>query len=425
MNKDKTQNNDKTPKSKLLLKAFEEQIKIKIDLGRERTAKNYRTTIAKIKTYLSEQSDSRPLPTLRLHHIDTQWVQDFTAWLYRQHPDTPGTAGFYLSNFKAMYNHTVEQGQVTYPDSGYPFAHVSIKSPVPFKRSLPQKEVQRLSERNLYAQLTPACRDSLDLFLFIFFCQGISFHDLFTLTYYQMNAPDYILYTRSKTNVPLKVKLTDEMKYILQRHRNPDSPYLFPFLHERRKEKAAGPLNEDSALKRTNRHLKKIGKLLGIEMSLTTYVMRHTFATLMLSSGATVELISQCLGHKSIKTTQIYLSKLTTEKLDKATDTMLDMYIRQPGEQKEVSPPKTKKHRTKTTKKTEKACQTKDLEEKKCPSLNKKRTFADLLVRITPAKVMKTFYIKKPEKHCFLIFFHHILLFFAEKGFQISVNKLY
>ncbi|WP_374693168.1 phage integrase SAM-like domain-containing protein [Parabacteroides faecis] len=167
MDKDKTQNNDKTPKSKLLIKAFEEQVKIKTDLGRERTAKNYRTTIAKIKTYLSEQSDSdsnnrngngngnRPLPTLRLRHIDTQWVQDFTAWLYRQHPDTPGTAGFYLSNFKAMYNHTVEQGQVTYPDSGYPFAHVSIKSPVPFKRALPQKEVQRLSERNLYAQLTP------------------------------------------------------------------------------------------------------------------------------------------------------------------------------------------------------------------------------------------------------------------------------
>lgn len=434
MDKNKKQNNDKTPNSKLLLKAFEEQVRIKIDLGRERTAKNYRTTIAKIKTYLSEQSDSNNrngngdrnrCPTLRLRHIDTQWVQDFTAWLYRQHPDTPGTAGFYLSNVKAMYNHAVEQGQVTYPDSGYPFTHVSIKTPVPFKRALPQKEVQRLSERNLYEQLTPACRESLELFLFIFFCQGISFHDLFTLTYHQMNASDYIIYTRSKTNVPLKVKLTDEMKYILQRHRQPDSPYLFPFLHERRKEKAAGPLNEDSALKRTNRHLKQIGKLLGIEISLTTYVMRHTFATLMLSSGATVELISQCLGHKSIKTTQIYLSKLTTEKLDKATDAMLEMYIRQPGEQKEVSPPKTKKHRTKTRKETEKTCQTKALEEKKCPFLNKKRTFADLLVRITSAKVRKTFYIEKPEKHCFLIFLHHILLFFAEKDFQISADKLY
>ena len=107
MNKDKTQNNDKTPKNKLLLNAFEEQVNIKIDLGRERTAKNYRTTIAKIKTYLSEQSDSdsnnrngndsdrTPLSALCLCNIDTQWVQDFTAWLYRQHPDTPGTAGFY------------------------------------------------------------------------------------------------------------------------------------------------------------------------------------------------------------------------------------------------------------------------------------------------------------------------------------------
>lgn len=439
MNKDNTQNNDKTPKNKLLLKAFEEQVKIKIDLGRERTAKNYRTTIAKIKTYLSEQSDSdsnnrndndndsdrTPLPPLCLRNIDTQWVQDFTAWLYRQHPDTPGTAGFYLSNFKAMYNHAVEQGQVTYPDSGYPFTHVSIKSPVPFKRALPKKEVQRLSETNLYAQLPPVCRNSLDLFLFIFFCQGISFHDLFTLTYQQMNTSGYILYTRSKTNAPLKVKLTDEMKYILQRHRKSDSPYLFPFLHERKKEKAAGALNEDSALKRTNRHLKKIGKLLGIKTPLTTYVMRHTFATLMLSSGATVELISQCLGHKSIKTTQIYLSKLTTEKQDKATDAMLEMYIRQPGKQKEVSPQKPKKLPAKAAKKPKKAYQTTDIEEKKCPSLNKKRTFVDLLVLITSAKIGKTFHFKKLERNCFLILIRFILLFFEEKGFQIGANMLY
>lgn len=414
MNKKKDK--DRTPKRKLLFKAFEQQAKIKADQQNERTAKNYRATIAKIKAYASEQTGS---DKVQLHHIDTHWVQNFVTWLHRQHPDTPGTVGFYLSNFKAMYNHTVKQGETTYPDSGYPFAHVSIKTPVPFKRALPEQEIQRLSEKNLYEQLSPACRESLELFLFIFFCQGISFQDIFTLTYNQISTSDYIIYIRSKTNVPLKVKLTAEMRHILERHRKPDSPYLFPFLHERRKEKTAGALNEDSALKRTNRHLKQIGKLLGIEISLTTYVMRHTFATLMLASGATVELISQCLGHTSIKTTQIYLSKLTTEKLDKATDTMLEMYMRQPEEQKKASPPKTKKNRTKKTAKFEKGYPTRVIEEKKCPFLNKKRTSADLLVRITSAKVRKTFYIKKPEKDCFLIFLHHILLFLLKKAFKL------
>lgn len=409
MNNDKKDTENKTAGQQPLLDTFRAQARLKLEQGSKRTAKNYRSTIAKLMAYIADNADSHPA---RLLHIDYAWVQHFASWLLLLHPDKPGTVNFYLSNFKAMYNRAVKQGETTYPIGGYPFANLAIKASEPFKRALPQQKVKLLNHPDDTIRLTPACRQSLDLFLFIFFCQGINFHDVYMLTYDHIDPEGYIIYIRSKTGVQLKVILTDEMKHILKQHRVEGNPYLFPFLHERRKEKTTGELDEDSALKRTNRHLKIIGKLMGIRIPLTTYVMRHTFATLMLSSGASIELISQCLGHKFIKTTQIYLSKLTTEKLDKATGNMIEMYIREPKE--EGKKPTTAKRTPKREngKKTEKPYQTTTVEEKKCPSINKKRTFGKSLISNTSAKVIKTFYIITQEWRSFLSTLHNITLLF-------------
>ena len=423
MNNDKKDTKHKAAGQHPLLAAFNAQALLKREQGSNRTAKNYRSTIAKLKAYIAENADGKPTG---LQHIDSSWVQLFASWLLRLHPNNHGTVNFYLSNFKAMYNRAIEQGETAYPAGGYPFAHVVIKAYEPFKRALPEQKMQQLSRPENAIQLTRACRQSLDLLLFTFFCQGINFNDVYTLTYDQIDAEGYIIYIRSKTGALLKVILTDEMKHILAQHRVVGCPYLFPFLHERRKEKKLGELNEDSSLKRTNRHLKIIGKLMGIKIPLTTYVMRHTFASLMLSSGASIELISQCLGHKSIKTTQIYLTKLTTEKLDKATDKMIEMYIREPKEEeKKPAPPKRTPKRTPKRKngdKTVKPCQTTTIEEKKCPSLNKKRTFGGSLISNTSAKVIKTFYIIAQEWQSFFSTLHNITLLFTEKLFHKSVS---
>ena|SRR5690606_27009738 len=60
-------------------------------------------------------------------------------------------------------------------------------------------------------------------------------------------------------------------------------------------------------IKVTNKWMKRIGTALGFGLSLTTYVARHSFSTMLLRSGASVEFISESLGHSDIKTTQFYL----------------------------------------------------------------------------------------------------------------------
>lgn len=58
---------------------------------------------------------------------------------------------------------------------------------------------------------------------------------------------------------------------------------------------------------RFNSYLKELADICGIKKNLTTHTARHTFATTVtLANGVPLETVSAMLGHKSIRTTQIY-----------------------------------------------------------------------------------------------------------------------
>lgn len=65
-----------------------------------------------------------------------------------------------------------------------------------------------------------------------------------------------------------------------------------------------------------NSYLKEIADLCEITKKLSTHTARHSFATLALSYGMSIESVSKMLGHNQIRTTQIY-AKVTEEKIAK------------------------------------------------------------------------------------------------------------
>ena len=70
--------------------------------------------------------------------------------------------------------------------------------------------------------------------------------------------------------------------------------------------------------------LKNIAESLGMEnLNLTSYVSRHTYATVMKKAGKNTSLISEALGHSSEKTTEIYLKSFENFELDKADEEVL------------------------------------------------------------------------------------------------------
>lgn len=228
---------------------------------------------------------------------------------------------------RAVYGHALALSSEG--TDGKPFGGHRTGGYFPAKRALRKEEVQRLLSPDLRQTLPENQREALDVLLFILYARGMVFKDVYGLTW-RMVTDGHIRYRRSKTDVSIDVEIVPELEEIMERYHLEDSPFVFPFLHEARKGCSGKELPEESALRRINRTARMIGRKVGLSVPLTTYVLRHTWATLMLEDSQPVELISQCMGHTSIRTTQIYLSRISSRKVDTAVDGMYDRMLRKP-----------------------------------------------------------------------------------------------
>ena len=68
-----------------------------------------------------------------------------------------------------------------------------------------------------------------------------------------------------------------------------------------------------------NMYLHVLEKQLGIKKNISFHVARHTFATVVLSYNVPIDKVARMLGHKNIKTTQIYAKILKSSVQDQAS----------------------------------------------------------------------------------------------------------
>ena len=76
-------------------------------------------------------------------------------------------------------------------------------------------------------------------------------------------------------------------------------------------------------MKTANHALKRIGERLGIQINLTTYTARHSYATVLKRSGVNTAIISESPGHSSEKVTQIYLDSFENSQINEAMKNLL------------------------------------------------------------------------------------------------------
>lgn len=328
----------------LLSEAFEALIDRTMQHGNPNTAANYRSALYKLNVYLAEEC-------FTLQDVTSEWVKDFAAWLEEQHTGKLQTADFYFRFVRALYNKACREHHFDPPGGLNPFRNVSFKKSPVMKRAIVAEQVRQLTDQSFRERVPETLRECLDVLLFILYMRGMVFQDVYCLTWDMVTSDNHVRYLRNKTGIPIATEIPPEAREIMERHREANCSHVFPFLYRNKKEKTNGkPLCVKSALHRINQQARQIGRLAGLPIPLTTYVMRHTFATLMLEGGKSIEIISQCLGHTSIRTTLYYLSQISVAKVDKEVNEMFDHLLRPEKESEKERDIKTKTTRKKNRK---------------------------------------------------------------------------
>ncbi len=253
--------------------------------------------------------------------IDKEWLQKYEAWL-RNIGNKENTIGIRFRTLRAVYNIAMEK-QFVKPEC-YPFRSYKVSKlhQDTAKRALTKNDVleiinyQAQSKKCRYRQLT------VDLFAFSYFMGGINFKDIAFLK--EDNIIDNRLsYIRRKTKQLITLPLQAQAIEIINKYKSTNNPYLFPIL-------SSQPLTESQqrnrirqVAKSINRNLKAIGEELNLPIDLTTYVARHSFATVLKRSGVNTSIICEAMGHSSEKVTQIYLDSFENEQVDAAMSNLL------------------------------------------------------------------------------------------------------
>ena len=176
----------------------------------------------------------------------------------------------------------------------YAFRKYKIKSIEGSHTHLSPEELNKMEEVNLEGKFTKL-QKSKDAFLFCCYA-GLRYSDFINLTaanIVELHQETWLIYKSVKTGIDVRLPL-----YL-----------LFEGKGLRVLENYKDDLNGFFKLKdnsNVNKDLNALAKLAEIDKRISFHTARHTNATLLIYSGANITTVQKLLGHKSVKTTQVY-----------------------------------------------------------------------------------------------------------------------
>ena len=272
---------------------------------KENTVKTYDNAIQRIKKFCDYDS-------LQVTEINKMWVEDFISYLTKEKLN-PNTINLYISKIRSVYKKAEDEGIVTIP-----FPRVRIKYQPTRKRNLTIEQVRTLW-KGKYRKIQ---QRYIDIFFLMLMMRGINMIDLFGLKADAIKN-GRLQYNRSKTGKLYDIKIEPEMQEIIERYKGKEK--LLAFFDSK---------NVDYAYVFSDCLrivLQNAAKKVGITEKVSAYYSRHTWATLAIELGATMEMVSAGLGHSiGADVTQVYVA-FRQKQIDDLARRVID-YVFEKGE---------------------------------------------------------------------------------------------
>ena len=276
----------------------------------------YKSSFNSLKTFTHDKLD------IPFSDIDTDWLKRYEKWL-RSKGNKETTISLMFRTLRSTYNKAIKAKCARKSD--YPFDDYKINKfdTTTQKRAIAKTDVLKFTTEVQSIGKQQYMELSKDIFVFSYLCGGINFTDIANLTNENIQN-GRLHYIRQKTKKPIKIGIPQEAMQIIEKYSKESNGYLFPILNSKVHKTALQKQNRiHKILGKVNKNLKLLAAQLGVEANVTTYVARHSFASVLKKSGVNIALISEALGHSDIATTQIYLDNFDDEQMDEAMKSLL------------------------------------------------------------------------------------------------------
>lgn len=309
---------------------FDSYIKELREYKRISTASSYELSMKSLKAFIKDKTNKEPNKLL-FQDITVKFLNDYEIWMTDKKERTLTTVGIYLRGLRVIFNRAIEMRSID--PSLYPFGSKRYEIPA----STNTKKAFDSNQLGILFQAkseTPEQEKARDFWFFSFVCNGMNMKDILHLKWKNLNNGQ-IEFVREKTkrtkkaNIkPIQVPLTDFAKSFIDKYgtkeRNPNG-FIFPVLNEKMTAESLY-LVRLNFIRFVNQHIKKIAKANDLNENISTYWARHSFATTAVRKKASLEFVSEALGHSDLKTTKNYFAgfedKTKKDILEDITDFM-------------------------------------------------------------------------------------------------------
>lgn len=290
-----TSRSDEAKRLLVLFDEFNEDYKALV--GKETTHKTYTRYLLTRRRLAEFMAAKYKIKDILLSDINTKFINDF--YIYLRTVDGKNGHNYHMKmiqRFRTVFKTAKDNGWVT----ADPFGGFKISMEETHREHLTIDELGVLMSKEMTSERLQRVKD-----IFVFSCfTGLAYTDVRGLKKSEVVMGNdgrlWIDTRRDKTKVAVYVPLLDIPRAILEKYADQTS-------HDR--------LLSIPANQKVNDYLKEIAAICGIDKNLTFHIARHTFATTVtLENGVALETVQKMLGHKNIRTTQVY-AKMTKRRI--------------------------------------------------------------------------------------------------------------
>jgi integrase/recombinase XerD len=227
--------------------------------------------------------------------------------------------GVYMRSFRAICNKAIHFDIVGF--EWYPFRKYKIKKMKTTPRVISIIEMK--SYFNLDLEKSNSLYNSWLIGKLIFMLRGINIKDLMLLSPSNIKS-GRIIYKRAKTGKLYSIEILPELQEIINYFDSKNT--LFRILSDSELKNSAKQVDIITQKRKViNNHLNKLGVLLKLNESLSTYVFRYSYANILKQLGYSKDLIAEALGHEyGNSVTGIYLEQFDNEIIDEMNRKVID-----------------------------------------------------------------------------------------------------